>query len=181
MIDSVDELIESGLSSLKIEGRMKSVYYVANIVRVYREAIDKYYADPENYTYNPEWLDEIKKASHREFTTGFYNEKPDENSQLYASSSYIREYDFTGVVRSYDEETGYAIVEQRNRMFVGDKVEIIGPDYYYDEQIIEEMYDKNDVAIEVAPHAQELIKIKMDKPVEEFFILRKRKEDNDDK
>lgn len=178
MIEYIPELIESGLSSLKIEGRMKSVYYVANIVRVYREAIDRYYNDKENYTYKSEYLDEIKKASHRKFTTGFYLKKPDENDQLYESSSYIREYDFCGVVLEYDPKTKFAVVEQRNRMFKGDKIEIIGPNYFYHEQLITEMYDKNGNEIDVAPHAQELLKIKIDVPVNEYFILRKEKVEN---
>jgi len=98
MIEFIPELIQSGLSSLKIEGRMKSVYYVANIVRVYREAIDLYYSNPEKFKYNPEWLTEIQKASHRKFTTGFYYNKPTEEDQLYTSSSYDRYYNFTGIV-----------------------------------------------------------------------------------
>ncbi|BEP28972.1 peptidase U32 family protein [Helicovermis profundi] len=178
MIEHIPDLIESGLSSLKIEGRMKSLYYVANIIRVYREAIDKYYKSKEKFKYDQNWLDEIKKASHRKFTTGFYLKKPDENDQLYSSSSYIREYDFCGIVKDYDVNSKYALVEQRNRMFIGDKIEIIGPNYFYHEQLITEMYDKNDKPIEVAPHAQEIIKIKIDVPVNEFYILRKEKVEN---
>lgn len=175
-INMVPELIRSGLDSLKIEGRMKSVYYVANVVRAYRKAIDTFYKDPENFVYDPEWFDEIKKASHREFTNGFYTGKPDHSSQLYGSSAYIRSYDFVGVVESYDEKTKVATVEQRNNFKVGDKIEIIGPNYFYAEQIIEEIINSKGESVKVAPHAQQIIRIPMDVPVEPYYILRKAKE-----
>lgn len=176
MIEHVPELINSGLKSLKIEGRMKSVYYVANIVRAYREAIDLYYKDPENFVYNPQWLVDIKKASHRDFTTGFYVNKPTKDDQLYETSSYIREFDFSGIILEYDNETKLATIEQRNRLFVGDEVEIMGPDYFEHKFKITEMYDENMNPIEVAPHAQQIIKIKIDVPVQEYFIIRKERE-----
>ena len=175
-IEYIPQLIESGLARVKSEGRMKSLYYVANTVRAYREAIDQYYANPENYQYNPEWLEEIEKASHREFTTGFYNEKPGSDEQLYGTSAYLRHYDFLGVVLEYDEETNMATIEQRNRLMVGDEIEIIGPGYYAAEQVIETLLSDKDEPIESAPHAQQIIKIKMDQPVENYYILRKRRE-----
>lgn len=178
MIEYVPELIRSGLASLKIEGRNKSIYYVANIVRVYREAIDSFYRDPENYVFKLEWLEEIKKASHRDFTTGFYNDKPTENDQHYTSSSYVRGYDFTGVVKSYNPETGLAVVEQRNRMMIGDTLEVMGPNYFSYQQTIKEMFDIEGRPIEVAPHAQQLIQIRMDQEVAEFFILRRERKDD---
>lgn len=177
MIHAVDKLIESGLDSLKIEGRMKSVYYVANIVRAYREAIDTYYRDPENFVYNPEWFAEIKKVSHREFTDGFYENKPSEESQLYGSSAYIRSYDFVGVVKSYDAESGMAVIEQRNNFRVGDTLEIIGPDYYQSEMVVTSILNEKGESIEVAPHAQQLVQVKMPEPVEPYYILRRAKEE----
>lgn len=175
MIEYIPELINSGLSSLKIEGRMKSVYYVANIVRVYREAIDSYYASPDQFSYKEEWLTEIQKASHRKFTTGFYLDKPNEDDQLYESSSYLRYFDFIGYVLEYDSSTGYAKIEQRNRMFVGDEIEVMGPDYDGFPQVIEDMKNDKGETIDVAPHAQQIIYMKMDKPVKPYYILRKRK------
>ena len=124
MIQFIPELIQSGLHSFKIEGRMKSVYYVAAIVRSYRKAIDSYYELGDRYQFKAEWLEDIKKASHREFTTGFYLDKPGFEEQLYTNSSYIREYDFLGLVLDYDDNTSMATVEQRNRIFKNDKVEI---------------------------------------------------------
>lgn len=178
MIHAIDTLIESGLDSLKIEGRMKSVYYVANIVRAYREAIDTYYKNPENFVYKPEWFEEIKKVSHREFTDGFYNNKPTEESQLYGSSAYIRSYDFVGVIKAYDAEKKMALVEQRNNFKIGDRLEIIGPHYYQTEIVVETIYNDKGDSIEVAPHAQQLVTIPMEAPVEPYFILRRAKEAN---
>ncbi|MBB6214788.1 putative protease [Anaerosolibacter carboniphilus] len=178
MIQYIPELIDSGLSSLKIEGRMKSVYYVANIVRVYREAIDQYYKMGTSYQYNPEWLEEIKKASHRDFTTGFYVDKPGPQEQIYGTSAYVREYDFVGLVIDYDEKTQIAVIEQRNRIFLGDELEIIGPDMKIFTQIVGQMWNQNNEAIDVAPHAQQIIKMKMEKPVKKFDILRKDRKDD---
>ena len=176
MIEHIPQLIESGIASLKLEGRMKSVFYVATIVSAYRKAIDAYYADPEGYEFKEEWMTELKKVSHREFTTGFYFDKPTNKDQNYQTSAYTREYSFTGMVKSYDPETGYAIVEQRNKMVIGDEIEVFGPftDFYVQE--LKEMYNEEGEPIESAPHPQQILKIKMDKPVEPNFIIRKKKE-----
>ena len=98
MIEHIDDLIESGVASLKIEGRVKSEYYLATVIRSYRMAIDAYYEDPENYKFDSSLLDEIKKVSHRDFTTGFFYGKANEDSQVYTDNSYIRGYDFVGIV-----------------------------------------------------------------------------------
>ncbi|WZL71472.1 U32 family peptidase [Clostridiaceae bacterium 35-E11] len=178
MIQYIPELIESGLSSLKIEGRMKSAYYVANIVRIYRKAIDMYYEKGKDYVYDPNWMIEIQKASHREFTAGFYLEKPSHKEQLYNNSAYVREYDFVGLVLDYDENTGIATVEQRNRIFKGDIIEIMGPGIENFQQKISLMWNNKEEEIEVAPHAQQMIKVKMDKPVKPYYILRKERKDD---
>jgi len=176
MIEHLPEIIESGIMSAKIEGRMKSVFYVATIVHAYRKAIDAYFADPENYQFNPEWMDELKKVSHREFTTGFYFDKPTNKDQNYQTSAYTRDYSFVGVVRSYDEETGYAVVEQRNKMSVGEEIEIFGPDIEFFAMDITEMYDhESGEPIESAPHPQQIIRMKMAEPVKPDYILRKKK------
>ena len=176
MIEHLPEIIESGIMSAKIEGRMKSVFYVATIVHAYRKAIDAYFADPENYKFNPEWMQELKKVSHREFTTGFYFDKPTNKDQNYQTSAYTRDYSFVGVVREYDETTGYAVVEQRNKMSVGEEIEIFGPDIEFFAQDITEMYDNaSGEPIESAPHPQQIIKMKMAQPVKPNYILRKLK------
>ncbi|WIV11179.1 U32 family peptidase [Proteiniborus sp. MB09-C3] len=177
MIEHIPELVEAGVKSFKIEGRMKSPYYVATVVRSYRMAMDEYFADPANYKFNEKWLEEIKKASHRDHTTGFYFGKPTGNEQLYTSSSYIRTYDFLGLVLDYDNSTSIATVEQRNRIFVGNEIEVFGPNKEHFNQVIEKMWDKANNEIDVAPHAQQIIKIKMDKPVETWDIIRKPREE----
>ncbi len=177
MIEYIPQVIESGIKSLKIEGRMKTSYYVASVVRAYRMAIDEYYKNSEGCKFNPMWLDEIKKASHRDFTTGFYFDKPKSDEQHYGSSSYVRDYDFIGLVRSFDENEGIATVEQRNRMFVGDEIEIIGPHKETIYTKIDKMWNEKGEEIEVAPHPRQLIKIKFDACVKENYILRKVIED----
>lgn len=175
MINHIDQVIESGVSSLKIEGRNKSIYYVANIVRAYRQAIDAYY-ESETFKADPKWLEEIEKASHRKFTTGFYFKKPDEADQLYTSSSYIREYDFIGNVLSYDSKTQLAKVEQRNKFSVNSRVEIMGPNFFEHEFIITEMFDEKMNPIESAPHAKQIVYIKSEKELRPYYILRRKKE-----
>jgi putative protease len=176
MIEHIPELVKAGISSAKIEGRNKSMYYVATVIHGYRQAIDAYYADPEHYTFDPEWLAELGKASHRDFSTGFYFGRKGVG-ETYDSSSYIRTYDFTGIVRSYDEKTGMAVIEQRNKMDLGDEIEIFGPVPGYIRQEITEMYDdETGERLESAPHAQQIIRMKMDRPVKSGYILRKKSE-----
>ena len=179
LIEYIPDIVDSGIKSLKIEGRMKTSYYVASIVRAYRMAIDEYYEKKSAWKFNELWLQEIKKASHREFTTGFSFEKPKSNEQHYGSSSYVRDYDFVGLVKSYDHTTQLATVEQRNRMFKGEEIEIIGP---YSETVkttIEQMWNEAGEEIEVAPHPRQIIKMKLNMPVSEYCILRR--ESNNEK
>ena len=175
MIEYVPQLIQAGISSLKIEGRMKSVFYVATVVAAYRRAIDAYCEDPKNYAFREEWMAELKKVSHREFTTGFYFHKPTNLDQNYQTSTYTRDYTFTGMVRSYDPETGYAIVEQRNKMVLGDEIEVFGPHTDFFTQTLREMYNEDGEPIEAAPHPQ-LLKIRMKQPTAANFMLRKKKD-----
>lgn len=178
MIEYIEELIDAGIDSFKIEGRVKTSYYVATVIRSYRMAIDEYYNDKESYKNNKKWLEEIRKASHRDFTTGFYFKKPDGEDQVYTSSTYLRGYDYIGVVVDYDKDTKIATVEQRNRMMNGDIVEIFGPSKEYFEQKIENMVDENNVSIEVAPHPKQIIKMKVISPVEKGDILRRERKDD---
>lgn len=175
MIDHIPELAEAGVYSLKIEGRMKSMYYVATVVTAYRAAIDDYLRDPENYRFDPKYYDELCKASHREFTHGFYFNKPTDKDQNYITSDYIRDYSFIGLVRETDSETGLTTVEQRNKFSVGDTVEIFGPHTPFYEETIREMYDEEGSAIESAPHPQQILRIRFERTPEEGFIMRKKK------
>lgn len=175
MIQHIPDLINAGLSSLKIEGRMKSVYYVAATVRAYRLAIDAYYEDPEGWKPDDELYSEVCKVSHRNFTTGFFYGNPGASAQNYSSSTYIKEYSFTGKVISYDEDTGTALVEQRNKMTTGDTIEVFGPGNASFSQVLTEMYDaETGERLESCPHAQQMIRIKMEKPVKENYLLRKK-------
>lgn len=119
---------------------------------------------------------ELKKVSHREFTTGFYFNQPTNKDQNYQTSAYTREYSFIGVVRSYDPDTKMAVVEQRNKMTVGEEIEVFGPYTDYFSQKLEVLLDEEGNPIESAPHPQQILQIKMERPVSENFMLRKRKE-----
>ncbi len=174
-IRHIPELVKSGIASLKIEGRVKTSYYVATVVGAYRREIDRYFNDPDNYVFNEEEYEELCKVSHRPYTTGFYFGKPDENSQVYTSSSYIRDYDLIGIVRSYDKNTGMVTVSQRNRFFKGDEIEIIQPMKPFFAQTIDFMTDGNGSEIDVANHAEQIVKFKALQPVGEGAMLRKKK------
>lgn len=176
LIEKIPELIESGVCSLKIEGRMKTPFYVASVVRIYREAIDVYYRTKEEGgapEYLPEWMEELKKTSHRGFTTAFFDGNPDSTAQNYASSAYTRDYDFAGVVLSYDEERRLAFAEQRNNFGVGAEIEVIGPKYFSTKFTVTELYNEKMEPIDVARHAKMKLYIKVDQPLKPFDILRK--------
>ena len=175
MIDRIPDLADAGVYSLKIEGRMKSMYYVATVVSAYRAAMDAYLADPAGYRFDPAWYDELCKASHREFTHGFYYNKPTDKDQNYLTSDYIRDYSFVGLVRGTDEKSDLTTVEQRNKFSVGDTVEIFGPHTAYWEETIEEMYDEDGEPVESAPHPQQILRIRFKRTPGEGFIIRKKK------
>ncbi len=172
MLEHIPELIEAGISSFKIEGRMKSIFYIAHVIGAYRRAIDAYY---EGKAYDKSWFNEMCKASHREFTTGFYFNKPTSEDQNYLTSDYTRDYSFVGIVKEYDENTGIATIEQRNKMSIGDTIEIFGPGLEFFTQEIHEMYDEEGEPIESAPHPQQIVRMKTEKPVDRIFMLRKEK------
>lgn len=175
MIEYIDRLINSGLSSLKIEGRVKSEFYVATVVAAYRKAIDSYIENPDGWKFNPEWLAELKKVSHRDYTTGFYFGKPGGTEQHYASSSYIREYDMVGLVEDFDDKTSVAKVVQKNRFFKGDEVEFLCPDGSFFTQKIEHMTDLDGNELEVANRPQSIALIKTDKKaIKDSFMRKKR-------
>lgn len=172
MIQHIPDLINSNISSLKLEGRMKTSFYVATLVKAYREAIDDYFKDPNLYESKLDYyMKEVSKSSHREYTTGFYYGKPSGNEQIYKSSSYIRTYEFLGVVTDYDEATGFAIIEQRNKFSVGDEVEFMKSDNNGFKQKIEKMFDENDNEIETAPHPKQIVKLKVLNALNKFDMM----------
>ena len=176
MIDRIPDLADAGICSFKIEGRMKSMYYVATVVSAYRAALDDYLADPADYRFDTAHFDELCKASHREFTHGFYYNKPTDKDQNYLTSDYTRDYSFVGLARETDPSTGFTTVEQRNKFSVGDTIEIFGPRAPYYEETIKEMYDEEGAPISSAPHPQQILRIRFDKAPGEGYILRKKKE-----
>lgn len=178
MIDRLKDIYDAGIRSIKIEGRMKTMFYVASIVNAYRRALDEMYAafeEGREYVSNPKWKEEVRKVSYRGFTRGFYYGKPDEEDQNYETSSYIKNYVFVGVVRAYDDEAKIATIEQRNKIVVGDELEIFGPGQDFFKYRVEEMWNEEKEPIEAAPHAQQIIYIPVDRKLEPGFILRKEK------
>lgn len=173
MIEYIPELIQAGISSLKIEGRMKTSFYVATVVKAYRQAIDRYLENPEGYVFDPKLVEEISKASNREFTTGFYLKKPGPEDHIYSSSRYVRKYEFVGLVLGYDYEKKEAIVEQRNRFFVGDILEIFSPLELNRTLRIEKILDQEGNPQDAASHPQQLIRIPTPFPLRQYDILRK--------
>lgn len=173
LFERLPELIKCGVDSFKIEGRMKSVHYVATVVNAYRRAIDAYVADPENYVSKQEWLDELLKVSHRDYTEGFYEHKTNEDDQIYGTSSYQQTHDFIGLVKEGSDSDGYAVVEQRNNMKVGETIEIFQPTGEIFTQVLTQMFDEKGEAITVAPHPQQIVRIRFEKPVEAFSMLRR--------
>lgn len=174
MIEYIPELIESGIYSFKIEGRMKTPLYVATVVKAYREAIDTYLEDPKAFEEKRSYfLQEVGKASHREFSTGFYEHKPTSDDQTYGHNSYVRNYDFSGMVIDYEKETKLVTIEQRRKFSVGDTVEILLPNRPFISVKIEEMWDEEGNSIESAPHPLQIVKFKVEEDVTVPALLRK--------
>lgn len=155
LIEYLPELMKAGVCSLKIEGRMKSVHYVATVVSVYRKAIDRCWEDMDNYKVPEEWITELNKVSHRQYTTGFAISKPDRDAQVYTSSKYEQTHDFVGIVTGYDEEKKRVYFEQRNNVKAGEPLELLMPDGELLPFVLTEMQDEEGTPIDCAPHAQQ--------------------------
>jgi len=174
LIKDIPQLIDAGVDSFKIEGRMKSVFYVATIVNTYRKEIDDYINDPTNYKFNAKSVEELSKVSHREYTEGFAHNKPTHEDQNYTSSTYVREYDFVGVVLDYNDQTEIATIEQRNKIEVGDILEILSPNTQFVQQEVTQFWDEEGNPLESAPHPKMIFKMKMNVPVAPMDLLRKK-------
>ena len=170
MIRFVPELIKAGVSSFKIEGRVKTEYYVATVTKAYRDAIDRYF---DGLPFDEKIADELTKVSHREYTTGFFFGKPDSNQQIYGSSSYKREYDLVGVVDKYNADEKLLEVTQRNKFFVGDEIELLIPGEEFKTIKIEKMFNENMESIENCPHAMMKLYIPCEYECPMGTILRK--------
>jgi len=175
MIHHIPDLVKNGVDSLKIEGRMKSIHYVSTVSNVYSQAVNSFYADPENYTFNQEWEDELWKVAQRELATGFYYGIPTEKQQLFGKRRKIPSYTFIGQVLDYDENTGIATIEQRNNFGVGDEVEFYGPGFSHHTQTIDVLWNEEGEKIDRARHPLMTVKMKVNKPVKPLDMMRKRK------
>lgn len=176
MINHIPELIEAGVDSFKIEGRVKSEYYVATVINQYRRAIDDYYEDIEKYNYNRDnniYLEEIEKVSHRDFTTAFFFGDVKEASLTYDNSSYIRLYDFVAKVLDYDEDKKLMKVQERNKFSIGDKVEIFGPKFY-DKFTINKIYDEDMNEVDNINTPMKEAYLAYDKKVEYNYMIRRK-------
>ncbi|MBE5834087.1 MAG: U32 family peptidase [Butyrivibrio sp.] len=172
MIEHIPELVDAGVDSCKIEGRMKTALYVATVARTYRKAIDDYFESEEKYRANMPWyLDEISRCTYRQFTTGFYFGKPSNEAQIYDNNTYVNEYTYLGIVGSVDEQ-GRAKIEQRNKFSVGDKIEIMKPDGRDIEAIVKGIVNEKGQSVESAPHPKEVLYIELDQETEQYDILR---------
>ncbi len=174
MIEHLPALIEAGVDSFKIEGRMKSVHYVASVVNAYRQAIDAYFADPAGYTLRREWIEEIGKAANRPLNTGFFFGTPGVSEHIYEPEEKPAPYDFAAVVTDYDPASGIATVQQRSPFRPGTMVEFIGPGGRRFTQQIGEMTDREGARLDVARHPLQSIRLKTDYPVEPFDLMRKK-------
>ncbi len=173
LLPHLPDVIESGVDSLKIEGRMKSVHYVASVTKTYRTAIDAYVNDPAHFAVRPEWRAELDKVSHRAYTAGFFYGQTGAEDQIYEHASYIQTSVFVGVVEAYDPVTGWGLVEQRNHMKVGQEIEVFQPKGDTFRQCIEELQDDEGTPIAAAPHPQQKIRIRMRQPVMAGAIIRR--------
>ncbi|WP_288301648.1 U32 family peptidase [uncultured Veillonella sp.] len=174
LLKHIPELYEAGVDSLKIEGRMKSVHYVATVTKVYREAIDTYLKEGKEWYVRDEWMEELEKISHRPYTEGFSVEKPDETAQNYGKSSNTQTHDFIGLVEGYNAEEGFAYMEQRNNFKVGDEVEFCQPHGALVHHVITKMTDENGEEITVAPHPQMKVRLYIDTPLETYSMMRRK-------
>ena len=173
MIEHVPEMIEAGIYSFKIEGRMKTALYVATVARTYRKAIDDYKQSPELYRQNLEWYKaEIGKCTYREFTTGFYFGKPDAAAHIYDNNTYVKNYTYLGTVEGADDQ-GYYRIEQKNKFSVGEIIEVMKPDGRNLEVEVKAIYDEEGNAQESAPHPKQVLYLDLGMELEPYDILRR--------
>lgn len=175
LIESIPRMIELGIDSLKIEGRMKSIHYIATVVSVYRKVMDAYCADPENFVIKQEWLEELDKCANRETATAFFEGVPGYKEQMFGNHSKKTTFDFAGLVLDYDAETQMVTLQQRNYFKPGDEVEFFGPEIENFTHVVEKIWDEDGNELDVARHPLQIVKFKMDKPVYPNNMMRKEK------
>lgn len=172
MIDYVPELVKAGIDSFKIEGRMKTALYVATVARTYRKAIDDWFESDTLFEANKGWYaEEIKKCTYRNFTTGFFFDKPDSTSQIYDNNTYVTGCKYYGYIDKVNED-GTAVFEQKNKFSVGDKIQIMKADGRDINATVIKMWDEDGAEIESCPHPQSIVNLKFDTAVEVMDIMR---------
>ncbi len=173
MIDRLDDIVSAGVDSMKIEGRMKTALYVATVARTYRKALDDLFTDPKIYKDNMDWyLDQISNCTYRQFTTGFFYGKPDADSQIYDSNTYIKEYTYLGFAEEITPE-GLVRITQRNKFTRGETIEVMKPDGRNIQTAVEAIYDEEGCETESAPHPQQKLYVRLNADVDKYDILRR--------
>ena len=173
MIEHIPEILEAGIDSLKIEGRMKTALYVAAVARTYRKAIDDYRISRERFRENlPYYKKEIAKCTYRQFTTGFFFGNPHEEAQIYDESTYVKEYTYIGIVQKTDDQ-GRCMIYQRNKFSVGEEIEIMLPDGTNEIRTVKALYDGEGNPVESAPHPKQEIWIDLGTELKEGYLLRR--------
>lgn len=173
LIQSIPQLIEAGIDSLKVEGRMKSIHYVATVTSVYRKVIDAYCADPDNFKIKQEWLDELDKCANRDTAPAFFESIPTYKEQMYGNHGKKTTYDFAGLVLDYDEETKIVTLQQRNHFKPGDEVEFFGPEIENFKQKVATIWDEEGTELDAARHPLQIVKFKVDQPLLPYNMMRK--------
>lgn len=173
MLKYIPDMIDQGITSFKIEGRMRSIYYIATIVNIYRKVIDSYLLDKENYKYNPEYEKILRNCANRDSVPQFYNGVNDSTCGYYNGRVEVSNQDFLGVILDYDKESHLATVQERNLFKVGDKAIIFGPNHEDIEITIEEIYDLDGNKIALVRHPMEIVKLRLNKEVFKYDLIRK--------
>lgn len=174
LVESIPKMIDIGVDSLKIEGRMKSIHYIATVVSVYRKVIDAYCADPENFKIKPEWLIELDKCANRDTASAFFEGVPGFEEQMFGhEQSKKTPFDFCGLVLDYSEETQIATIQQRNNFKPGQEIEFFGPEIENFKQVIDVIYDEEGTELDAARHPLQIVQIKVKHPVYPMNMMRK--------
>ncbi|MBO4213679.1 MAG: U32 family peptidase [Lachnospiraceae bacterium] len=177
MIEHLPDLIEAGIDSFKIEGRMKTALYVATVARTYRKAIDDYMESPDKYRENMPWyLDQISDCTYRQFTTGFFYNKPSEDAQIYTNNTYLKDYTFLGIVGDTDENGLYCI-EQKNKFSVGERIEVMKPNGDNIEVTVKRIVNDDGENMESCPHPLQSLHIDLGIKLERYDVLRRKEDD----
>lgn len=177
MIEHIPELMEAGIDSFKIEGRMKTALYVATVARTYRKAIDDYLSSPEIYKEHMDWYrEQISNCTYRQFTTGFFFGKPSEESQIYDNNTYIREYTYLGIIGERNARGMYRI-EQRNKFSVGEEIEVMKPDGTDLTVTVRRIEDAEGNSMESAPHPKQVLYVDLGAELEQYDILRRQEQE----